>query len=255
MAGQYSQPPVRNVAGATSDAPWQPLADCGYGNPFFYHAFADDFDTQLGAAGLYTKTATGNGTVAHTAGDGGLALFTTNSSTPAGTDICSLQLPAASVSLTQGKKLFYVTRLQLANATNPAFVLGLIQTTTTPFTVTDGIWFSKASGSTNIFLNHAVASTVTQVQVPAGALTPANATNFDLGFYLMRNGDIVAFAGSQLVGLMFQNGTTPPYAGPQARITPASLTTANLNLTMAVQSGTAASTTMTADFHGVFKER
>src|SRR3981189_3624892 len=89
-----SPPPSRNTAGATSDPPFGPLANSGYGNPFFYHQFADDFDNLLGVAGLYTLS--GTGSAAHTAGDGGLALLSTLAG--AGT-FASIQLPAASFTL------------------------------------------------------------------------------------------------------------------------------------------------------------
>ena len=66
MAGPNSPKPVRTPAGSTTDAPFGPLADCGMGNPFFYHQFFDDFDAYLttGAAGIWTQTKTGNGSIA-----------------------------------------------------------------------------------------------------------------------------------------------------------------------------------------------
>jgi hypothetical protein len=254
MAGQYSQPPQRCTSGTTSDQAWQPLADDGQGNPFFYHGFQDDFDNALGSTGLWTQTPSSS--VAHTAGDGGLALFTTGA--VAG-NFAEIQLPAASFTLTLGKKLFFLTRIQLAAATTAAFVAGLVNTNSTPFTggITDGIWFSKAAGSTQLVLNSAVASVVTSINVANAAF--ANATNLDIAFYLNRQGDVLAFAAGQLVGYIPSAGTganTPPQPGPNSRMVAPSLTAANLNLTLAVSNGaTAAPTTMTADFHLTHKER
>src|SRR6266404_4562506 len=160
-----SPPPTRLSAGATTDSPFGPLAMSGFGNPFFYHQFADDFDNQLGATGLYTLS--GTGSAAHTAGDGGLALLSTTGT--AGT-FASIQLPAASFLLpstgatppgssTQVKKVFYLTRFRLSDITLSAFVAGLSAIDTTPFTaVLDGIWFSKAASSTQINLNIAASS-------------------------------------------------------------------------------------------------
>lgn len=247
-----SPPPVRFLSGESNDGPYQPLADCGAGNMAFYHYFFDDFDI---LHGTYTQTKTGNGTIANAAGDGGLALFTTNSSTPATTDIASLQGPAAGYSLTAGKKLFFQAKLQLSDVTNSAIVVGLIQTTATPFTVTDGIYFSKASGSTTLNINSVVGSVATTVAIPATATTLTNATYFEVAFYLTRLGDVLAFVDNQLAGYIPQSTSVQNTNGPVARILAPTLTTANLNITAALQSGTASSKTMTLDFFGAAKER
>lgn len=257
-AGAYNQPPVRTPAGSTSDQVWQPLADCGAGNPFFYHSFYDDMDSSLSVTGAWTQTKTSAGTIANVAGDGGLGLFTTNASTPLVTDIASIQLPFANFSLTAGQKLFFETRFKTSDWTNAAFIFGLIQTTTTPFTPTDGIYFSKVTGSTSFTINSAVGSVITSATIPAAALIVSNNVNLDFAFYLNRQGDVLAFADEFLVGFIPQSGTgitSPPNAGALARLTAPTLTAVNLNPTMAIQSGTATSKTLTLDFIGAFKER
>lgn len=246
--------PVRLPSGVATDQPWQPLANYGNRNPFMWHEYADDFDGNLAAAD-WTKTTTGNGTIATTAGDGGLALFTTNSSTPAAADVCSIQKSVASFSLTLGQKHFFLARLQAADMTNAGILAGLIQTTATPFTVVDGIYFLKASGATTLILRSTVGSVNTDTAIPS-ALYPANATNIDLGFELTRKGDILAYVGGQLVGFINQSERAAnQIAGAVARQTLPTLTAVNLNLTLAMRSGTTASTTMTADFIMAAKER
>lgn len=261
---QPSQRPVRYPSGVTPDFPWQPLNQCGAGNPFFYHMWSDDFDQEISESG-YTKTTTGNGTIALAPGDGGVGLFTTNSSTPAGGDICSIQLPAAGFSLTQGKKQFFLARIQLSSATNAAFLAGLIQTTATPFTVTDGVYFQKATGAlNNLQLKTAVGGVISTFNIPTAAYTLANATYLDLGFAISRNQVVAAYVGSGLVGY----GPAQFYANPGPALNVVVLgvgvfdngnywtpTGANLNPTLAIQSGTAASSTMTADFLMAAKER
>lgn len=258
-AGAFNQPPVRTPAGGTSDQVWQPLADCGAGNPFFYHLFADDMDSSLSVTGVWTKTITTAGTITNVAGDGGLGLFTTNAGTPLATDIASIQLAFANFTLTAGLKLFFETRFRTSDWTNAALLFGLIQTTATPFTPTDGIYFSKASGGTVLTINSAVGSVITSVTIPAAAYAFVNNVNYDFAFYLNRQGDILAFIDDILVGFIPQSGTTalmsPPNAGAVARITAPTLTTANLNPTMAIQSGTTTSKTLTLDFIGAMKER
>lgn len=257
MVAVASQPPVRLPAGQTTDAQWQPFADNGNGNPFFYHAVADDFDSSL-TTSIWTQNKTGNGTVAHTAGDGGVALFTTNSSTPLATDYVDIQLPAASFTFATPKKFFFLARLQVSDVVNAAFIAGLVDTQVNPFvTPTDGLYFLKASGaSNNLILRSMKSSANTDLAIPTSAYALANNTNIDLAFAIDRNGNVGAYVGSQLVGFVPQSGvgSVNPSRGACAKFAP-SLTTANLNLTLGVLSGTASSKTMAADFVTAQKER
>lgn len=273
-----SQVPQRLPAGSTSDPPYGPWADNGNGDPFFYHAFQDDFDNSLGSTtnGLYTIT--GTGTAVHTAGDGGLALLSTLATTPT---FAVIQLPAASVSLPQGvlagKKLFWAARIELSDVVASAFIAGLIDTTATAFTtITDGIWFSKAGGSAQINLNIAAASTTVTFAVNTASYSLVNATFFDMAFYVDRYGNVQYSIGSQLFGWLPQSGTGAStvapgfypklpvlcptgkvYSGNQVTTTSSgyTLSTANLNPTLGIQNSAAAIKTLTADFHGFAKER
>ena len=256
MAGSV---PARYTSGLSTDYPWQPLALYGMRNPFLYHEWEDDFDDLENIASAYTATKTGNGTIAATAGDGGLALFTTNSSAPAATDICSIQLPAAGFKAVSGNKMFYLTRFQIADITNAGVIAGFIQTTTTPFTVVDGIYLLKASGATALTLNVTISSATTSVTIPSSIVPLANNTNIDMGFSLDRSGILRAYVGASLVGYVPQSGvgSSTPRRGPQYQFaaTAPTLPSANLNPTLAIRSGTTASTTMTADFMLAAKER
>jgi hypothetical protein len=259
MAVPRSPTPGRGAAGFTTDWPYGPMADSGYGNPFYYHAFSDDFDNALGVAGLYTVSAGGAGTIAHSAGDGGLALFTTAG---ASTNFESIQLPAADYTLPQGtlagKKFFWMARLQLSDITNSAFIAGVTNITATPFTaIADGIYFTKASGGTVLNIVSAIASTLTTTAIPTSAYTFTNATNIDLAFYIDWYGNLNAFTSANMVGFAPQSGTgaTVPTRGRCLQVSNLSLSTANLSPILAVQTGVAAVKTMTVDFHLVQKER
>lgn len=289
-----NQPPIRCPAGSTTDPPWGPLAQSGFGNPFFYHQYADDFDNQLGAAGIYTLS--GTGTVVHTPGDGGNALFTT---TAVANAFESIQLPAGSFTLpgtgatppgssASMKKFFYLTRLQLSDMTLGTFIAGVCVITGVPFNagtqnIVDGLFFYKAPGALNnlVVLNIASAGQspsgvgfTNTFTIPTTAYTLANNVNVDLGLAIDRNQNISVYVGAQLVGWLPQSGTggvnaagVPllPVLGPvfvnynfnaQGPQTPVMLTQANLSPTLAVSNGaTAAIKTMTVDFHGVQKER
>jgi hypothetical protein len=258
-----SPKPMRLPAGISTDPAGGPTANMGLPNPAFYHTVFSDFDDDLSVSAVWTKTVTGNGTIAHTVADGGQALFTTNSSTPANTDIASLQKPAASFTFplssnsTAGKKMFFVCRLNLAEYVSTAFEVGLIQTTTTPFTVTDGLYFLKASGSaSNLILRSMVGSVNTDLAIPTTAYVFTGGQPIDLGWYINRTGQVFAFIGTQLIGwvLESQGGGLVGQRGPIAAFTP-TLSTAVLNPTLTIQSGTASSKTANVDFALWAKER
>lgn len=251
-----SQAPMRIPAGISTDPPYGPLANFGQPNPLAYHVIEDDFDLLHPA---YTTTKTGNGTVANTSGDGGRLLFTTNSSTPATTDLAQLQPGVNSFTVSAGKKLFFLTRLQVSDAVNAAFRVGLIPTAASIFGATDGVYFDKATGSAaNLKLVHNKAGVLSTLVIPTSAYTLANATDIDLGFAMDRSGNIAAYVGSQLVGWLPQSSRpTGQVAGAVGTLTPgvANLTTAALSASLGVQSGTTTSKTMNVDFFLAAKER
>jgi len=253
---QPSQVPVRFPSGVSFDYPWGPLANMGAINPLFYGMWADDFAVK---ESTYTTTATGNGTAANAANTSATAmgelLFTTNSSTPASGDLVSLQLPAAPFLLQAGKKAFFLTRIKMSSATNAAFRVGMAPTGTTTFTgnLANGIYFDKPTGTlTNLLLTNVSGSAAVTTGIPSSAFTLANATYLDLGWYLDRNSTLYAFVGAQLVGWLPQSGTGSsvggrgPVASPA--VSPITLPAGALNMLLAIQSGTAASSTMTVDF-------
>lgn len=241
--------PTRFTSGFTQDYPFQPLGQIGQQNPMFYATYHDEFIGYL--PGRYVITTTSAGTVAQTAGAFGRLLFTTNATTPLATDIASLQVDAAAFSLASNYKCAYFTRFQVSDVTNSAFNVGLIQTSTTPFTVTDGIYFGKASGSAVVTLYSVSASVVTgSVVVP---VTLANATDIDLAFLYDGKGNILAYTGYPLVGKVPVQSSA--VLGPTASMIPTSFTSTVLTPTLAIQSGTASSKTMNVDFQYAARER
>jgi hypothetical protein len=246
-----SQAPVRYPNGLSTDNPFGPLANYGNPHPFAYHVLAEDFNVILDQ---YVQTKTSAGTILLAAGDGGKALFTTNATTPLATDICSMQIGWDGFKVTAGKKMHFLARIQLSDAVNAAFIVGMIQVTTTPFTVTDGIYFQKASGSSQIALKSAVGSAITTLNLPTTAYNLANNTDIDLGFYMDRNGTIYAYAGANLINVQASNAPAGQVKGSIGSFAP-TLTAAGMNPTLAIQSGTASSKTMAADFIMAAKER
>lgn len=242
--------PTRFTGGFTQDAKYQPLGLIGIPNPFFYATFEDDFLPYL--PGKYTVTASG-GSVAQTTtnGSGGRTLFTTGA---VATNFASIQEAGAGFNYSAGKRFAFLTRISLADITNSAVIAGLIQTTVTPFTVTDGIYFSKAAASTSIVLTAMTGSVVVGSATITGALTAA--TDIDLGFTVDQQGNVKGFYGASLVGFKNQNtAILGPNVGILASALTGSLTTAMLAPTLAVQASTAVAQTMVSDFLFAAQER
>lgn len=279
MSAIASQVPKRNPSGFTPQPPYGPWADCGAGDDFFYQTDVDDFNSFATAA--WTATENNAGTIALTAGGGGQLLFTTGTT---GTNYASIQRAAANILCPQGtsagKKLFFGARLQLASL-NSGFIAGLVNSTTTPFTagqITDGIWFSKAAGaiaSNALMINVSAASTNLATAL---AFLPVAATEFDVAFYVDRNGNVQYSIGAQLFGWIPQSGTgasvTEPNPVPALPVlcptgklysgNPASsgytasgftLPSVLLTPTAGVITSTTAAQTMTLNFIGVKRER
>lgn len=220
-------------SGITNAALGTVLSSYGDNDPTVFHAYFNDFDA-FDAAGDWTNTATGSVTNAVAAGNGGI-LSMANSA--ANNDLDSLQLKAASFAIVAGYKAWFKCRFNISNATNAALTIGMIQTTTTPLTVTDGMWFSKAAASTSLAFNMAKSSTVTTL---AAVATLANTTYLNVGWHYDGQSTVSAYVNGQKVA-----GTTVL----------TNLPTANLNMTMAVANGTAAANTLLVDYIGMWNER
>ena len=255
MSQVASQPPLNVYSGFTPDNNFQPLNDCGVGNPFFYHSQADDFSPYR--AGDYTSTSTGTGAaaMAQTPGDGGLIAGA--SGTTAGA--VGIQSTDAGFTVNSPpKKVFFEARANLSNVTDAGITLvaGLVQAAAAGVP-TDGVYFKYVN--TVWTINSAVASVVTSVTLPAAALTEVNAANFDFAFFITRSGDILAYLDTQLVGFVPQSQLTTPNnpqnTGAVSRILAPTLTTANLAPGIWIVQTGANARTLTVDFMGAFKER
>lgn len=256
--------PSRFTSGISVNAPWQFFAGMGLPNPFFYHQFADDFDEPPTSNGWTVTAATG--TAALTAGDGGLVLLSTTAAT---SDFVELQRTVSAFTPVAGKKLYFAARIALSDITASAFVAGLMPITGTPFTnPANGMWISKASGSTQLVLNVANNSVVTSTNLPTTAYTLANATSIDVGIYVtngfnssLQGAVVTASVSPNLVSYIPQSGTGTAFStnrAPNIQSTAPLITTLQatpLAPTLAVQAGAAAIKTMTVDFVGAFRER
>lgn len=244
--------PSRLLSGFTQAASFQPLGNLGVPDPFFYVQYDDDFLHYN--SGDYTVTASGGSVTANASnGTGGRILFTTGA--VAG-NFAEIQLSTASFKYVAGKKLAYLTRLQVASATTSSIIAGLIETVTTPFSaVTDGVYFYKAAASTTLEL--LVVSGSTTIGSISNVATLADNTDIDIGFYIDRLGNFKIFTGSSLEGVKRQDSATlgPNYTLAASALS-AAMPTAQLNPTLAVSNGaTAAAMTMVSDFQFAAQER
>jgi len=217
-------------AGITNAVLYSALSAYGADDPTVFHTYFNDFD--VFTAGDWTGTASGSVTNAIIAGDGGLLSLINSASN---NDLDSLQLKVATFALVSNYKAWFKTRFSLSNATNAALTIGLIQTTTTPLTVTDGIYFSKAAASTTLTAKVAKSSTISTVNVG----TLANATYVNVGWHYNGTSSIDIYLNNVKVGSL-----------PLTNIP-----TANLDLTIAVANGTAAANTLNVDYIFASTER
>lgn len=118
-------------------------------NPLKYHSYLEDFDYYDAANWTVTETQAG-ATQALANGQGGRILLTNSA---ADDDVNQIQKVGQSFQLTAGKGFFLAAVFQVSEATQSDFAVGLQVTNTDGTdltTVTDGVFFHKADGSTTM---------------------------------------------------------------------------------------------------------
>lgn len=176
--------PARYAPGGITNAEsTETLGMYGAPDPTKYHVWFDDFDNYLAAEWVRTNVGAGT-TVIGTGADNG-TLVSTNAA--ADDDSLFYQMsensPAGTVETFKfiaGKRLWFKTRMKISDVTQSDFVFGLQITDTTPLAVTDGVYFRKDDGDSDldfVVIKDSVATTATFT----GKL--ANDTFVTLGFY------------------------------------------------------------------------
>jgi len=114
----------------------------------FYGYFNDFLEYHSGIWTITTTEAgTGSATEAITSGAGG-QLLVTNAAGDNDADFFNLK--GESFRLSSSKKAYFSARFKVSDATQSDFVMGLQITDTTPLAVSDGIFFIKDDGDTNL---------------------------------------------------------------------------------------------------------
>lgn len=175
--------PTRFPRGVTNVGKSDPLGQFGMLDPTKWIVYFNDFHTY--AAGDWTVTEVGAGSRALTDVNGG-ALLITNAA--ADNDRNELQKVGEGFLLAAGKKAFFKTRLKISDATQSDLLVGLAVTDTTlqgsvdGDGVTDGIFFSKDDGDTNLDIQ--VQKNTTTGQIRATAIHTVVADTFvELAWY------------------------------------------------------------------------
>jgi hypothetical protein len=218
--------------GVTNVSESNSLADLGMPSPTKFHAYMEDFDYYT--AGDWTVTETDAGaTQALTDGDGGLLLIT---NTAADNDLVALQKKGESFRFASGKELFFEARFKVSDATQSDLSIGLQITDTSPLDVSDGVFFTKADGSTSVSFLVEKNGTATTTTVA----TMANDTFITLGFNY-DGGSVMQYCVNGVV-----TGTSAVTNLPDDE---------DLTVSFAIQNGEAVAKTMTVDYIFVAKER
>ncbi len=212
------------------------FADMVQPDPTLFHQYFNDFDTYVAGDWVVTETDSG-ATQALTAGDGGLLLVT---NTAADDDLVALQKTPAAWSFTAGKKTFFRARFKVSDATQSDLVIGLQVVDTTPLDVTDGVYFLKADGSTDVSV--ICRKNATTGSTSASAITTlADDTFVELGWYYDGDSKVYYEVNGSVLGSLDASSAFLPDA--------------NVTVSFALQNGEAVAKTMTVDYIYVAKER
>lgn len=222
------------------------LAEFGTPDPTRYHVFWEDFDDY--AAADWVRTAVGTGTSAVQQEDNGV-LLTTNSAADddaifyqwSGRDLATV---AETFKFIAGKKLWFKARLKISDITQSDFIMGLQITDTTPLAVTDGVYWRKDDGDSDldfVVIKDSSATTATL----SGLI--ANNTYFTIGFYY--DGGTIGASGVGKVHYFFND----LYKGYS--VVTNLVDDEELAISFGIQNGEAVAKTMSNDYIFCAKER
>lgn len=222
--------------GVTTSGANQTLGNYGAPDPTAWHTFFNDFDTYAAGDWVITTTELGAGSATETLEDvDGGALLVTNDA--ADNDLDFFQSTVESFLFATNKKLIFKARFRVSDATQSDFVVGLQKTDTTMLDVTDGVFFQKDDGDTNLDFHVEKNNTAT---IATAIHTMVDATFVTVGFYY--NGvDAIDYFINDV-----QTGTSIVTNLPDDE---------ELTISFGIQNGEAVAKTMSVDYIFVAKER
>ena len=182
-----------------------------------------------------TEAGSGNASEALTSQAGGALLITNDD---ADNDLDFLQLKGESFKLSSSKRAFFNARFKVSAATQSDVVIGLQITDTTPLAVSDGVYFMKDDGDTNLDFHIEKNGTDTTT---AAVTTLADDTFVDVGFFIDPNTSQVSYFIGSATPVGVVNTNLPDDE--------------ELTVSFGIQNGAAAAKTMTIDYINVICER
>jgi len=228
--------PIRYPNGITTVPKSNPLGMFGLPDPTEWHVYFNDFDTFATAEWTITTTEAGAGdaTEALTDADGGVLLITNDA---ADNDNDFFQKVGESFKFESGKRLFFKARFKVSDATQSDFVIGLQITDTSPLDVTDGVFFQKDDGDTNLDFHVEKNNTATDATAIA---TVADDTYLTVAFYYNGISAVEYFVND------VKKGTLATTNLPDDE---------ELTISFGIQNGEAVAKTMSVDYIFVAKAR
>ncbi len=233
--------PTRFPGGVTNVTKSNPLGQYCCPDPTKWHTYFDDFDTFAVADWVITTVEAGAGaaTEALTDANGGVLLITNDN---ADDDSDFFQKVGESFLLAAGKRCIFKARFAVSDATQSDWIMGLQITDTTPLAaggdgVTDGIFFQKDDGDTNI--DFYVQKDTNGGQLTNTAITTAAAggTFMSLAFYFDGRRYVECYKDDVLVYTADLTETLTTY-----------LPDTELTVSFGIQNGEAVAKTMSVDY-------
>ena len=238
--------PTRFTSGVTTAIKNNPLGMFGQPDPTQWYTFFDDFSswvTDTSSVAKYTITTVEAGASSATEALADVAtgaLVITNDAADNDSDF--FQKIGEDFLLASGKKTIFKARFKVSDATQSDWILGLMITDTTPLAAsgdgaTDGIFFQKDDGDTNI--DFYVQKNTTTGQLTSTTVTTAAAddTYMTLGFYFDGTRYVHVYKDDGLVTIVDLTTTLSTY-----------LPDTELTVTFGIQNGEAVSKVMTVDY-------
>jgi hypothetical protein len=204
-------------------------------SPSSGHVYFEDFDRFAAAEWTITTTEAGAGSATEALGDAdGGVLVITNDAADADNDF--LQKVGESFLFEAGKKLWFEVRCKISDVVDSTFVIGLQITDTTPFDVTDGVFFLKPDTDATVSL--LVEKNNTPTTTVVGDLV--NNTYVKLGYHYDGVSTIYAYLNRTLVGTSVVTNL------PDDEV---------LTVSFGIQNGSAVANVLSIDYIMVAKER
>ena len=202
-----------------------------------HYGYFNDFMTYNSGDWTITTTeaGTGSATEAITSGAGGQFLIT---NAAGDNDHDFFNLKGESFLITGSKRAYFSARFKVSDATQSDFVMGLQITDTTPLAVSDGIFFIKDDGDTN--LDFIVEKDSTSTDTTA-IHTMADDTFVTVAFFVDPDTSLVHYSVNNAEPVGVVNTNLPDNE--------------ELTISFGIQNGAAAAKTMTIDYVTAIVER